>query len=152
MALLEEQAFILFLALLLACFLAILVKTTATFSEPKCTAYSLKLQNSFRTPISEVQYQDCSGSVRTLRLNPGESTSVILRASNDIVRTGVLTLLSETTGSIVVTNVEFLGENRKVFFPKPDCGEVFTGDNGMELVFTGQGATQMCSFRLTSVR
>ena len=148
----EEYAIVLLLALLLACFLAILGKTTRPSTESECTAYSLRVQNSLRTPISEVQYQDCSGSVRSLRLNPNESASITLRASNDIVRTGVLTLLSETAGSVVITNVEFLGEERKVSFPEPGCGQVLTADEGIELVFAGTGASNACTFYLTSTR
>lgn len=152
MAFLEEQLVVSILALLLACFLAILVTRTTSIPEPECTAYNLKVQNSFQNPIREVQYQDCSGAVKSLRLNPGEVVHITLRASDDILRTGFLTLLSDKTGSVVITNVEFLGERRNVSFSEPECGRAYIGDQGIELVFTVMVPTGMCTFRLTSVR
>ena len=148
----EEDRLVLLFALLLASFLGLLVLRAKDIPPSDCVAYNLKVRNSLQTPISEVQYQDCSGAVQSLRLNPGQTACLTVRASNDIVRTGVLSLLSETAGSVIITSVEFLGERRNVSFSEPDCGQVLIGDDGIELVFTGAGPANLCTFRLTSVR
>lgn len=143
-------AFLLVIALTatLALFVA---NYTPTYS-PECMAYNVRVKNSFETPISEIQYQDCSGAVKSLRLAPGETGQITIRAGDDIAREGILTLLSNTAGSVTIVNIEFLGDNRNVFFDAPDCGKILVGREGINLLFTNPFSSSSCRFSLLSVR